>query len=113
MFTNVPDPVGAGFVDSLARPGGNAIRRQPTRSSGLAAMIYYANTTADVVTEAADDGFDSVHAFVTFTLPQCRGALHDWFRVVLTGNSGTNTLVTPGTNTSRIGNRIASMSLSL
>jgi putative tryptophan/tyrosine transport system substrate-binding protein len=23
-FTNVPDPVGAGFVDSLARPGGNA-----------------------------------------------------------------------------------------
>ena len=24
MFTIVPDPVGAGFVDSLARPGGNA-----------------------------------------------------------------------------------------
>jgi putative ABC transport system substrate-binding protein len=24
VFTNVPDPVGAGFVDSLARPGGNA-----------------------------------------------------------------------------------------
>src|SRR5262245_35097634 len=23
VFTNVPDPVGAGFVDSLARPGGN------------------------------------------------------------------------------------------
>jgi putative tryptophan/tyrosine transport system substrate-binding protein len=24
VFTSVPDPVGAGFVDSLARPGGNA-----------------------------------------------------------------------------------------
>ena len=24
VFTIVPDPVGAGFVDSLARPGGNA-----------------------------------------------------------------------------------------
>jgi len=24
VFTHVPDPVGAGFVDSLARPGGNA-----------------------------------------------------------------------------------------
>ena len=24
VFTNVVDPVGAGFVDSLARPGGNA-----------------------------------------------------------------------------------------
>jgi putative ABC transport system substrate-binding protein len=24
VFTNVPDPVGAGFVDSLARPGSNA-----------------------------------------------------------------------------------------
>ena len=24
MFTIVPDPVGSGFVDSLARPGGNA-----------------------------------------------------------------------------------------
>ena len=24
VFTNVPDPVGAGFVNSLARPGGNA-----------------------------------------------------------------------------------------
>jgi putative ABC transport system substrate-binding protein len=24
VFTNVPDPVGAGFVDSLAQPGGNA-----------------------------------------------------------------------------------------
>ena len=24
VFSNVPDPVGAGFVDSMARPGGNA-----------------------------------------------------------------------------------------
>jgi ABC transporter substrate binding protein len=24
VFTHVPDPVGAGFVDSIARPGGNA-----------------------------------------------------------------------------------------
>jgi putative ABC transport system substrate-binding protein len=23
VFTQTPDPVGAGFVDSLARPGGN------------------------------------------------------------------------------------------
>jgi putative ABC transport system substrate-binding protein len=24
VFVHVPDPVGAGFVESLARPGGNA-----------------------------------------------------------------------------------------
>jgi ABC-type uncharacterized transport system substrate-binding protein len=24
VFTHVPDPVGAGFIDSMARPGGNA-----------------------------------------------------------------------------------------
>jgi putative ABC transport system substrate-binding protein len=24
VFVHVPDPVGAGFVDNLARPGGNA-----------------------------------------------------------------------------------------
>src|SRR5262249_50467670 len=29
VFTIVPDPVGAGFVDSLARPGGNPTRFRP------------------------------------------------------------------------------------
>ena len=24
VFTHVPDPIGAGFIDSMARPGGNA-----------------------------------------------------------------------------------------
>jgi len=28
VFVHVPDPVGAGFVDSLARPGGNAQDKQ-------------------------------------------------------------------------------------
>jgi putative tryptophan/tyrosine transport system substrate-binding protein len=31
VFATVPDPVGAGFVDSLARPGGNANRLYPFR----------------------------------------------------------------------------------
>jgi putative ABC transport system substrate-binding protein len=29
VFANVPDPVGAGFVDSLARPGGNTTGFMP------------------------------------------------------------------------------------
>ena len=31
VFMLVPDPVGAGFVDSLARPGGNAHRLRRVR----------------------------------------------------------------------------------
>jgi putative ABC transport system substrate-binding protein len=31
VFTIVPDPVGAGFIDSLARPGGNATGFRPIR----------------------------------------------------------------------------------
>src|SRR5262245_18692149 len=31
VFTHVPDPVGAGFVDSMARPGGNATESDSPR----------------------------------------------------------------------------------
>jgi ABC-type uncharacterized transport system substrate-binding protein len=35
VFTVVSDPVGAGFVDSLARPGGAAVLRDPTMTAGI------------------------------------------------------------------------------
>src|SRR5262249_26414005 len=40
VFAIVPDPVGAGFVDSLARPGGNVhrVRIQPWREMAGAAQ---------------------------------------------------------------------------
>ena len=43
VFVNVVDPVGAGFVDSLARPGGNAtgfisVRIRPEREMAGAAQ---------------------------------------------------------------------------
>ena len=37
VFVNLADPVGAGYVDSLSRPGGNAICRNP--GSGAAAGV--------------------------------------------------------------------------
>jgi len=58
------------------------------------------NNTADVVTEAANGGFDSVHAFVTYTLPTNVEALY-MIGSGLTGNgsSDADTLVTLGANT--------------
>jgi hypothetical protein len=38
--------------------------------------LYYVNNTNDVVTEAANGGFDSVHAFVDYTLPTNVEALY-------------------------------------
>jgi ABC transporter substrate binding protein len=36
IFVHVPDPIGAGFVDSLARPGGNlTVRRISSRQAGV------------------------------------------------------------------------------
>jgi Ca2+-binding RTX toxin-like protein len=62
--------------------------------------LYYVNNTNDVVTEAANGGFDSVHAFVDYTLPTNVEALYTiGSGLTGTGNSDANTLVTIGANT--------------
>ena len=43
--------------------------------------LYYVNNTADVVTEAANGGFDSVHGVRELhSVGQCRGAVHERLR---------------------------------
>jgi Ca2+-binding RTX toxin-like protein len=86
---------GTADADSLLSSGG------PNTLVGLGGDdLYYVNNTADVVTEAANGGFDSVNAFVTYTLPTNVEALYMiGSGLTGTGNSGANTLVTLGANT--------------
>ena len=64
-------------------------------------MISITSTTpADVVTEAANGGYDTVMASVSYTLPTNVEALYmNGSGLTGTGNSGANTLVTLGANT--------------
>ena len=67
---------GSGNADRLLSSGGANIL------VGLGGDdLYYVNNTADVVTEAANGGFDSVHGIRQLhPADQCRGAVHEWFR---------------------------------
>ena len=64
-------------------------------------MISITSTTpADVVTEAANGGYDTVMASVSYTLPTNVEALYmNGSGLTGTGNSSANTLVTLGANT--------------
>ena len=53
VFVNVPDPVGAGFVDSLARPGGNATGFMSYEYSLAAKWLELLKQIAPNVTRAA------------------------------------------------------------
>jgi ABC-type uncharacterized transport system substrate-binding protein len=53
VFANVPDPVGAGFVDSLAHPGGNATGFSPYEYSIGAKWLELLKEIAPNVTRAA------------------------------------------------------------
>jgi Ca2+-binding RTX toxin-like protein len=62
--------------------------------------LYYVNNTADVVTEAANGGYDTVVATVNYTLPANVEALYmSGSGLTGTGNSSANTLITIGANT--------------
>ena len=53
VFVYVPDPVGAGFVDSLARPGGNATGFTPFEYGTAAKWLELLKQVAPSVTRAA------------------------------------------------------------
>jgi putative tryptophan/tyrosine transport system substrate-binding protein len=53
VFVYVPDPVGAGFVDSLARPGGNATGFTPFEYSTSGKWLQLLKEIAPAVTRAA------------------------------------------------------------
>jgi trimeric autotransporter adhesin len=62
--------------------------------------VYVVNNSADVVTEAANDGYDTVMASVSYTLSTNVEAMYlTGSGLIGTGNSGANTLVTFGANT--------------
>ena len=61
--------------------------------------VYYVSNTADVVIEAANGGFDTVQASVSYTLPANVEALYTvGMGLTGTGNSDANTLFTTGAN---------------
>ena len=53
VFTQTPDPVGAGFVDSLARPGGNATGFTYSEYGENAKLLELLKEIAPLVTRAA------------------------------------------------------------
>jgi VCBS repeat-containing protein len=86
---------GSDNADFLLSSGG------PNTLEGLGGNdFYYVNNTADVVTEAANGGSDSVQASVSYTLPtNVEGLYVVGSGLTGTGNSDANTLVTRGANT--------------
>ena len=86
---------GSGGAETLISTGG------PNTLVGLGGDdSYYVYNTADVVIEAANGGYDTVMASVSYTLSTDVEALHmNGSGLTGTGNSGANTLVTLGANT--------------
>ena len=86
---------GSGNADTLLSSGG------PNTLIGLGGDdTYYVGNSADVVTEAANGGYDTVLASVSFTLSSNVEALYvNGSGLTGTGNSGANTLVSLGANT--------------
>jgi VCBS repeat-containing protein len=86
---------GSDNADSLLSSGG------PNTLIGLGGDdVYYVNNAADVVTEAANGGYDTVMASVSYTLPANVEALYvNGSGLTGTGSSGADTLVSLGANT--------------
>jgi Ca2+-binding RTX toxin-like protein len=86
---------GSNGADTLYSSGG------PNTLVGLGGDdLYYVNNTADVVTEAANGGDDTVMASVSYTLSTNVEAIYmNGSGLTGTGNSGANTLITLGANT--------------
>jgi Ca2+-binding RTX toxin-like protein len=86
---------GSASADRLLSSGG------PNTLVGLGGDdLYYVNNAADVVTEAANGGFDSEWASVSRTLSANVEALYmNGSGLTGTGSSGADTLVTLGANT--------------
>ena len=86
---------GSGNADLLLSSGG------PNTLIGLGGDDrYYVNDSADVVTEAANGGYDAVVATVSFTLSADVEAIYmNGSGLTGTGNSAANTLVSLGANT--------------
>ena len=86
---------GTNGADTLLSSGG------PNTLVGLGGDdLYYVNNTGDVVIEAANGGYDTVMASVSYTLPANVEALYvTGSGLTGTGNSSANTLVTIGANT--------------
>ena len=86
---------GTNNADSLLSSGG------PNTLEGLGGDdLYYVNNAADVVVEAANGGFDSVMASLSFALPANVEALYlTGSGLTGAGNGDANTLVTVGANT--------------
>ena len=62
--------------------------------------LYYVNNAADIVTETANGGFDTVKVSFSYTLPtNVEGLYVVGSGLTGTGNSDANTLVTRGANT--------------
>ena len=86
---------GSSNADTLLSSGG------PNILVGLGGDdFYFVNNTADVVTEAANGGFDSVQASVSYTLSTNVEVLYvNGTGLTGTGTSSADTLVTLGANT--------------
>ncbi|MBR0739664.1 VCBS domain-containing protein [Bradyrhizobium liaoningense] len=86
---------GSGSADSLLSSGG------PNTLVGLSGDdLYYVNNVADVVIEAANEGYDTVMATVSYTLPANVEAMYmTGSGLTGTGSSGADTLISLGANT--------------
>jgi Ca2+-binding RTX toxin-like protein len=86
---------GTDSAESLLSSGG------PNTLVGLGGDdFYYVNNAGDVVTEAANGGFDTVQAFISYALPTNVEALYmNGSGLTGIGSSSADTLVTFGANT--------------
>jgi Ca2+-binding RTX toxin-like protein len=86
---------GSDNADSLLGSGG------PNTLVGLGGDdLYYVNNPDDVVIEAANDGYDTVMATVSYTLPANVEAMYmNGSGLTGTGSSGADTMISLGANT--------------
>ena len=95
MYGSGLTATGSNGADTLYSSGG------PNTLVGLGGDdFYYVNNTGDVVTEATNGGYDTVMAYVSYTLSTNVEAMYtSGSGLTGTGNSSANTLITLGDNT--------------